>query len=124
MAKSRDIDAKKDLEDYARVSFCKRLPKLYERQAESPDADFVLLYISTEVACFEDTQFTDKEATLDIFNKGGELKDLQLVNIRSTQKEYIPLENDPDYWQYQAEVLIKGCIPLQYIININNPEKL
>ena len=124
MAKSRDIDAKKNLEDYARVSFCKRLPKLYERQAESSDADFVLLYISTEVALLEGTLFTDKEATQDKFNSGGELKDLKQVNIQSTQKEYIPQKDDPEYWQYQSEVLVKGHIPLEYIININNPEKI
>ena len=72
----------------------------------------------------EGTLFTDKEATQDKFNSGGELKDLKQVNIQSTQKEYIPQKDDPEYWQYQSEVLVKGHIPLEYIININNPEKI
>lgn len=124
MAESRDIDAKKDLENYARLSFCKRLPKLYQRLACDPDADFVLLYVDIEVALFEETMFTDKEATLKSFNCGKELEDLKKVNMDAVQKEICPTRFDIDYWDYQAEVLVKGYIPSRFIVNLDNPEKL
>ena len=121
MAESRDIDARQDLEDYVRLSFCPRLPKIKERQAEG--AELVMLKIDIEVALFEDTLYTDIEATQPGMSRGGSFDDLKKVNLYATQKiESSP--SDSDYWQRQAEVLIKGFVPLKYIMNIKNPEKL
>jgi hypothetical protein len=53
MALTRDKDAEKGLEDYVRTSFCPRLPKIKERQAEG--AELVLLKIDLDVALFETT---------------------------------------------------------------------
>ena len=121
MSKSRDIDAAFNLEDYVRVSFCRYLPKIEERKKE--DKDLVLLRISTEVAELEDTLFTDMEATQYNHKHGPTFEDLQKVNIAATQKSYCNTD-DPDYWQYQSEVMIKGMIPINYILNIDNPENL
>ena len=121
MAKTRDIDARLDLEDYVRLSFCPRLPKIDERKAEG--AELVMLKIDLEVALFEDTLYTDIEATQPGMSRGGSFDDLKKVNLYATQKiESSP--SDSDYWQRQAEVLIKGFVPLKYIMNIKNPEKL
>lgn len=121
MSKSRDIDAAFNLEDFVRVSFCRYLPKIEERKKE--DKDLVLLRISTEVAELEDTLFTDMEATQYNHKHGPTFEDLQKVNIAATQKSYCDTD-DPDYWQYQSEVMIKGMIPIKYILNIDNPENL
>lgn len=121
MSKSRDIDAAFNLEDFVRVSFCRYLPKIEERKKE--DKDLVLLRISTEVAELEDTLFTDMEATQYNHKHGPTFEDLQKVNIAATQKSYCNTD-DPDYWQYQSEVMIKGMIPIKYILNIDNPENL
>lgn len=121
MQSSRDIDSKLDLEDYARASFCKYLPKIEERKMAGHE--LVLLKISTEVAEFETTMFTDIEATHLPQNRGPLLEDLMKVNIKATQKDYCS-SDDSDYLAYQAEVLIKGIIPLKYIKNIENPEIL
>ena len=121
MSKSRDIDAAFNLEDFVRVSFCRYLPKIEERKKE--DKDLVLLRISTEVAEFEDTLFTDMEATQLDHKHGPTFEDLQKVNIAATQKSYCNTD-DSDYWQYQSEVMIKGMIPIKYILNIDNPENL
>ena len=120
MALSRDKDAKLGLEDYARLSFCERLPKIRIRQKEG--ADLVLLKISTEVALFEETLFTDIEATHDSVKFGNTFEDLLRVNIPSTQK--VCSVTDSRYLKSQAEVLIKGFIPLKYILNIDNPENI
>lgn len=121
MSKSRDIDAAFNLEDFVRVSFCRYLPKIEERKKE--DKDLVLLRISTEVAELENTLFTDMEATQYNHKHGPTFEDLQKVNIAATQKSYCDTD-DPDYWQYQSEVMIKGMIPIKYILNIDNPENL
>jgi hypothetical protein len=121
MSKSRDIDAAFNLEDYVRVSFCRYLPKIEERKKE--DKDLVLLRISAEVAELEDTLFTNMEATQEDHKHGPTFEDLQKVDIKATQKNHCDI-GDPDYWQYQSEVMIKGMIPIKYILNIDNPENL
>lgn len=121
MQSSRDRDAELDLEDYARASFCKRLPKIDVRKMQGHE--LVLLKISTKVAEFETTMFTDIEATHLQQNRGPLLEDLMKVNLKVTQRDYCS-SDDPDYLAYQAEVLIKGIIPLNYIENIENPEIL
>lgn len=121
MALTRDIDAKMGLEDYVRTSFCSRLPKIKERQAEG--AELVLLKIDIDVALFESTLFTDMEATKVNMKFGDKFEDLKKVNLKATQKENSNPEDD-DYWQRQAEVLIKGFIPLKYITNVKTPEIL
>ena len=121
MAVSRDIDAEFGLEDYARLSFCRDLPKGEERKKTG--ADLILLKISLEVATFEDTEFTDMEATLKQMRHGNSFEDLKKVNLRATQTPAYLL-SDIEYKQKQAEVLVKGFIPLKYIQNVNNPEKL
>lgn len=121
LALTRDIDAKLGLEDYVRTSFCPRLPKIKERQAEG--AELVLLKIDLDVALFEATLYADMEATQPDMKYGADIDDLKKVNLSATQKE-VSQPEDNDYWQRQAEVLIKGFIPVKYIININSPEIL
>lgn len=121
MSKSRDIDASFNLQDYVRVSFCRYLPKIAERKLDE-DKDWVLLRISTEVAELEETLFTDMEATKREHHHGPSYDDLLKVNIEATQR--FVMENDPDYWQNQSEVMIKERIPMKYILNITNPENL
>lgn len=121
MAISKDIDAKLGLEDYARISFCKRLPLIQVRKSEG--AKLVMLQISTEVALFEETIFTDIEATHPNLQFGKTMEDIKRVNLKAITKEFCS-PDDPDFLANQAEVLVKGIIPLKYILNIRNPEVL
>lgn len=121
MSKSRDVDASFDLQDYVRVSYCRYLPKIAERKLDE-DKDWVLLRISTEVAELEETLFTDMEATQKEHHHGAQYEDLLKVNIEATQRPVTEL--DPEFWQNQAEVMIKDRIPMKYILNITNPENL
>ena len=119
MAQSRDIDAQWGLEDYARLSFCKRLPKIDERKKNGKN--LILLKISIEVATFEDTVFADMEATSPKMKHGTTFEDLKRINISATQKVNSWMSED-EYLQMQAEILVKGIIPLKYILNVKNPE--
>ena len=122
MARSRDIDAKYDLEDFARLSFCKRLPIIKERMKNGKE--LVRLKISIEVATFEDTEFTDMEATSIKMHHGNTFDDLRKVNLQATKNLVYERMSEIEYLQMQAEVLVKGFIPLKYIENVNNPEKI
>ena len=121
MAISRDKDAQFGLEDYARLSFCERLPKIEERKKNGKE--LVLLKIAIDVATFEDTEFADMEATSSKMKHGAKFEDLKKVNILATQKKYSSL-SETEYLQMQAEVLVKGIVPLKYILNINNPDSI
>ena len=122
MARSRDIDAKYDLEDFARLSFCKRLPIIKERMKNGKE--LVRLKISIEVATFEDTEFTDMEATSIKMHHGNTFDDLRKVNLQATKNLVNERMSEIEYLQMQAEVLVKEFIPLKYIENVNNPEKI
>lgn len=119
MAASRDIDAEFGLEDYARLSFCRDLPKIDERKKAG--AELVLLKISLEVATFEDTEFADMEATSPMMKHGSTFEDLRKINLSVTNCENSSLSKI-EYLQKQAEILVKEIIPLKYILNIENPD--
>jgi hypothetical protein len=119
MALSKDMDAQYGLEDYARLSFCKRLPKIAERKKNGKK--LVLLKISIDVATFEDTEFTDMEATSILMKHGTTFEDLKRVNIPVTQTTDSSM-SELELLQKQAEVLVKGVVPLKYILNIDNPD--
>lgn len=121
MARTRDIDARFGLEDYARLSFKQRIPKIEERLKEG--GDLVLLKISSEVALFEATEFTDMEATTVGMHHGNKFEDLKKVDLHAVNSPYETLTHS-DKLKSQAEVLVKGIIPLKYITNVKNPSKI
>ncbi len=121
MALSRDIDAQLGLEDYARLSISSHLPKIDIRKREG--ANLVMLKVSTEVALFDETLFTDIEATHPQMRYGKSINDLRAINMEVASKTNIPV-NEREFLQQQAEILVKGIIPLKYILNIDNPEKI
>ena len=121
MALSRDIDAEFGLEDYARLSFCKLLPKIEERKKNG--AELILLRVSIDVATFEDTMFTDMEATSNKMSYGSKFEDLKKVNLAVVNAPNYML-SEIEYLQKQAEVLVRGFIPLKFILNIDAPEPL
>jgi hypothetical protein len=71
----------------------------------------------------ENTEFSNMEATQDGMEHGPSLDDLKKVDIELTKQDSCS-PDDPNYWAYQAEILVKGKIPLNCIINIDNPEIL
>lgn len=54
---------------------------------------------------------------------GKSINDLRAINMEVASKTNIPV-NEREFLQQQAEILVKGIIPLKYILNIDNPEKI
>lgn len=115
---SQSLDVRHGLQDYVRLSFCDDHPMMYRLGMDG--YNLVLLKIDIEVATFETTRFSTINATDNRQENGTTLQDLKRVDIRATQRHYIPRE-DEDFKPHQAEVLVKTFIPSRYILNLDAP---
>lgn len=118
---SRDLDSRYGLQDYVRLSFCNDHPMAWNLKENG--ANLILLKIKVDVAWLEETLFSDLNATDKAHHHGATMADLQRVDLNATQQHFVSKEN-PIFKKHQAEVLVKTHIPLEYIININNPDRL
>lgn len=114
----RNKDAEFFLEDYVRLSFCKRHPLIDGRSG-----NLVLLKFKIDVALFESTLFSDRDAALDEHEHGNRYEDLLKVRLDAT-KRTITDPNDPDFAYCQAEIMVRSFIPQDYIVNLDEPELL
>lgn len=114
---SHNLDVRHQLQDYVRLSFCSDHPMAYRKEQEG--AEIVLLHISTEVATFKSTVFSNMNATDNNHAHGTELEDLQRVNFKAVKRTCVSHE-DEDFKAHQAEVMVRTFIPTRYILNIND----
>ena len=114
----RNKDAEFFLEDYVRLSFCKRHPLI-----EGRSGNLVLLKFKIDVALFESTLFSDRDAALDEHEHGNRYEDLLKVRLDAT-KRTITDANDPDFAYCQAEIMVRSFISQEYIVNLDKPELL
>ena len=119
---SKDLDVRHGLQDYVRLSFCDDHPMAYRKHKDG--ADVVLLAIDINVAAFKDTLFSDKNAASNSFLYGEDLDSLKNVNIMATKRHYVSRDEGDIFHQHQAECMVKTFIPIKYIMNINNPQKM
>lgn len=115
---SHFLDKRHGLEDYVRLSFCDDHPMQF--RWKNKGVRLVLLKIDVKVAVWKDSLFSDINATDNNHRIGSSLKDLQNVDFLAVKRNYVS-RNDPDFKPHQAEVLVKTFIPIEYIMNINNP---
>lgn len=118
---SRILDSLYGLQDYVRLSFCDDHPMAYRHIQDG--ANLVLLKINPEVACLHDTLFSNINATANGHSIGGSMEDLKKIDFCAVKKHYVS-RTDPDFSTHQAECMVKSFIPLKYILNINNPQKM
>lgn len=117
---SRNFDFRHGLQDYVRLSFCKDHPMAFRKHNEG--SELYLLYIDIEVATFNETLFTDRNAASSSFACGAKLKDLHKVNIDATQRTHVGRDDGEVFSLHQAECMIKTFIPKKYITNIDDPQ--
>ena len=118
---------KKDSEGYKQIIQRERIEKLYhftdranldskEGRIDNP----VLLEISPEVIYWSETCYADRNATKNGAQVGSDITDFKQIHfdsVRAPNHFNLPEE---EHKFYQAEVLVKGFIPLEYILNIRN----
>ena len=117
---SRQLDSRDGLQDYVRVSFVTQHPMMYVAMDEGRISNPVILEIDPEVVCWEGTLYADRNATKTGANVGGTVDDFKRIHFQSVKaRKHFDLDESEQPF-FQAEVLVKGFIPLQYIRNIGN----
>ena len=119
---SRQWDSSRKLEDYVRVSFTTQHPMMYVAMRDGRISNPVILEIDPEVIYWKDTCYSNMNATIRRIrpNIGGSLSDFKQIHFQSVKvhKHFdLPEEEQP---YFQAEILVKNFIPLEYIKNIGN----
>lgn len=118
---SRGLDARHGLQDYVRLSFCSDHPMAYRKYQEGHS--LVLLKIKIDVAALKNTLFSNTNAAANDHYHDLGFSALKRVNIRATQQNYVGRDN-PIFHEHQAECMVKTFIPKEYIINIENPQRM
>lgn len=113
---SKELDRYHGLQDYVRLSLCPEHPMAY--RLKQAGEEIVVLRISLDVVEFEETLFSDMNATDSRHSHGGSFEDLKRINIQATQRRFVRRE-DPDFKSLQAEVMPKTFVPSKYILNLN-----
>lgn len=121
---SRQNDTINGKKDFVRVAFNKEHPMLFIAQKDGRISRPVWLDIDIEVAYFEHTEFSDKNAaafssyTPIIGKEAQHLSNIRFDILKKAErvKHYNLLDNEKPY--NQAEVLVKTWIPIEYIKNI------
>ena len=119
---SRQLDSSRKLEDYVRVSFTTQHPMMYVAMKDGRISNPVILEIDPEVIYWKDTCYSNMNATIHRIrpNIGGSLSNFKQIHFQSVKvhKHFdLPEEEQP---YFQAEILVKNFIPLEYIKNIGN----
>lgn len=118
---SRTLDTRHGLQDYVRLSFCSDHPMQYRLKLAG--SKLVLLKIKVDVAAFKDTQFSNMNAAANAVQHGASFEDLERVNIYAVKSTYVRKDDDI-FHEHQAECMVKTFIPIEYITNIDHPQRL
>ena len=119
---SRQLDSGRNLEDYVRVSFTTQHPMMYVAMGDGRISNPVILEIDPEIIYWKGTCYSNMNATIHRIrpNIGDSLSDFKQIHFKSVKvhKHFdLPEEEQP---YFQAEILVKNFIPLEYIKNIGN----
>lgn len=109
---SHDLDERKGLQDYVRLSFNKHHPMMRCAKVDGRSLIPIILSIKKEIIFLEDTLFSNINATDNNSKCGSSLDDFKKINFEIAHKD---LYNVSEKKFYQAEVLVKSFIPLEYI---------
>lgn len=115
---SRQLDERKGLGHYIRLSFTKRHPMMYIAMNDGRISNPIVLEIDPEVVYWEDTKYSDRNATRNEVLIGNSYECFDRIHWDSVlQKDHFNLD-EQEMPFYQAEVMVKKHIPLHYILNI------
>ena len=119
---SRQLDSSRNLEDYVRVSFTTQHPMMYVAMKDGRISNPVILEIDPEVIYWDNSLYANLNAARYTIkpNIGPSINDFKQIHFQSVKahKHFdLPEEEQP---YFQAEILVKNFIPLEYIKNIGN----
>lgn len=112
---SRELDRRKELQDYVRLSFNGNHPMLAQSKHEGRIDKPIILKINSEVIYWASTLFSNLNATATNAQIGSDMEDFKRINFDIVTQPYY---SDHTKSLYQAEVLVRSHIPIKYILNI------
>jgi len=117
---SRELDRRKNLQDYVRLSFISDHPMMYIAKQDGRIENPAILKIDPEVVYLTGTKYSDINAatTRKSPRIGDNFDDFQNIDFCIFSSSYFDL-NDQNKMKYQAEVLVPQFIPLKYIFNLH-----
>jgi hypothetical protein len=125
---SRELDKKYNEQDYVRLSFTRNHPMKAVALREGRIINPINLQIDVEVAFFKETKFSDRNAAKTGRLCGGDISYLRNIkfdlikNVECKLRDGIPFWNltDSEKMYFQAEILVKTWIPMEFIKNLND----
>lgn len=129
---SRDLDRRDHLQHFVRTSFVKEHPMKYIALQDGRISNPVVLEIDPEVIFWTDTKYADRNATKNGAKVGTSLDNFKSIHFNTVKaRTHFDLD-DSEQEFFQAEVMVKNHIPLQFITNIadfgipvvNQPQQL
>ncbi len=119
-SQSRSLDSRDNLQHFVRVSFTRQHPMMYVAMNEGRISNPVILEIDPEVIVWQHTEYADMNATKNGANVGEDISDFKQIHFKSVKaNKHFDLDDDEQKY-FQAEVLVKNHIPLEYIKNIGD----
>lgn len=114
------LDQRAGLSHYVRVSFTTQHPMMYVAMNEGRISNPVILEIGPSVIYDTETRYANMNATRGEANVGNTLSDFKSIHFNSVKaRKHFDLDADEQPY-FQAEILVKGKIPLSAITNIGN----
>ncbi|MCC7454968.1 MAG: DUF4433 domain-containing protein [Crocinitomix sp.] len=116
---SRNLDKRKGVENYVRLSFCKNHPMEYVAKKEGRIKNSVKLLCDTELIYHVGTKYCNMNATKNEAIISDNIEYFQNINFGVCKRNYLdltPIEKS----QYQSEVLAYEHVPMKYIHNLND----
>ena len=93
---------------------------MYMAMNEGRISNPVLLEIDPQVIYWNGSKYADRNATKKGAQVGGDIDDFKAIHFSAVKaQKHFDLDDDEQKF-YQAEILVKNFIPLEYIRNIGN----
>ncbi len=113
---SRRMDRERGLQDYVRLGFNPRLPMMYAAKAQGRIGDIEILRIDPSVIYLDPTLFSDMNANDSEATLGTDIERFERISFGLATGTW--WEGQTQKRQFQAEVLVKGHVPLNLIQNL------
>lgn len=117
---SHSLDKRDGLQRYVRVSFVAEHPMKYVAKNERRISNPVVLEIDPEVIYWKDSRYADRNAIKKGARVGSGIDDFKAIHFSAIKvnRHFDLAEEEREF--FQAEILVKNFIPLEYIKNIGD----
>ncbi len=112
---SRELDNHRGISDHIHLSIQKS-PMMHAVEKEGRIKP-VILKIDARFVYAQETRFSDRNAVDNSANTGSRLEDFERINFQIAKGRWT---NEEEKKLFQAEILIKHHIPIEFITNLNS----